>query len=207
MLLSSHLPGHKNHRYGEPSRFFDTIQLTLSHLLLSPQSAFAHTVSTSRSNYNLYRVYNYQAHSVTLFRRKRQEELSAPSTVRSDLFPNLRMSTLEPPKIEYWLDTRTLLHIRNFWHRHLIDDSEPSGEHTYAAMARGLATLGRTPSEWKQPLQSDVSICAKWYGHYSALYPWPTSKKQLEERQSVAEDWYNVDPMVRIRCCVVIETF
>ncbi|OAP55166.1 hypothetical protein AYL99_10866 [Fonsecaea erecta] len=101
------------------------------------------------------------------------------------------------------LDTYTLLHVRNFWHRHLIEtvggaSSTDIAENTYAKMAKELMRHGITPKHWDRPLTEDslLHIPTEWYGHYSTLAGnWPKKRQVLEEAQSLAEDWQEVDPL------------
>lgn len=199
------------HRYGQPHPVFDALQLVLSHLLLSPESKMAHVIDSSRENYDLAVVYNWNKPFSTLFRRlSEREEDSAPVQLRRRaMFPNLqsRKSIRRPraPQAKYELDTHALLHIRNFWHRHLIDDSarlagfkQPGlpGENTYAKMARDLRSAGITAKMWDHPLRDELpQMATEWYGHWSCVHPWPKKRRALEEMQSCAEDWKSIDPM------------
>ena len=112
---------------------------------------------------------------------------------------------MEPPKIlklTHALDTHTLLHIRNFWHRHLIEEPRGFGsadiiENTYGKMAKDLMRAGLLPKKWDKPLvNGDLDIATEWYGHYSTLAQWPKKRRELEEEQSLAGDWREVDPLV-----------
>lgn len=204
-------PSTRKCRFGQPHPLFDALQVCLSHSLLSPASKMTHAVDSSRGNYNLLQVYNWNQAFDTLYRRvlipKEQKKKPDPWMKRKK-FPKLRdrISTApEPPEFVFELDMHALLHIRNFWHRHFIDDTrgfaEPTsrwiGEDTYAKMAKTLCEMGLAPNKWDKPLNSlPSSIPCEWYGNYSCLHPWPKSIRDLEERQTCAEDWNSVDPLV-----------
>ncbi|KIV77781.1 hypothetical protein PV11_09561 [Exophiala sideris] len=169
-------------RYGDIHHLFTALQLVLSHLLLSPASDMAYKVPTSRQNYNVDMVYNWGFEFETLYRKFQGQ---------------------------FVLDTYELLHIRNFWHRHLIDyppgeakedfikRSSNTFEHTYAKMARELWAVGITAKPWDKFLEDGLpkEIPLVWYGHYSCARPWPKKSIDLAEMQSVAEDWTSVDPL------------
>ena len=258
---------------------FEVLQVTLSYLLLSPMSMMAYAVSAQRENYDIALVYCWNRQLVTLWQKKDSNDNtidsegdtimhdsdedgeveisdtdSSPAQKWSTLFPNLKRRKLKKDRNQYKMEMHTLLHIRNFWHRHLIDESRVLGgskwlrkdddrptylegtvtiESTYAGMAKGLAKLDqilqssnarnapkasllvdfdqrtnratatrRVPGPWTQgPLSDDVAnqprLQRKWWGHYSCMYPWPKKLEQLEERQSCAETWSEIDPMVR----------
>jgi len=209
-FLSSPLFAQLRLKYGKPHPLFDTLQVLFSHLLLNHQSRMAHHISSSRDNYDLVQVYNWNQPFTALYIRLPDEEQETPSPppFKSSLFPKLRSPSPKPPAVKYDLDMHTLLHIRNFWHRHLIDDTSGNflnqstmGENTYAAMAKGLVKLKHAPRKWNKPLLvADSDISQVWYGHYSCIHPWPKKREDLDERQSCAEDWASIDPMV---CCFV----
>ncbi|KAI1619382.1 hypothetical protein EDD37DRAFT_675883, partial [Exophiala viscosa] len=168
--------------YGDIHHLFQALQLVFSHLLLSPASAMAYKVPTSRQKYSLVQVYNWNQPVETLYRR----------------FAG-----------QFVLDTWELLHIRNFWHRHLIDyppgevkvdatrQSDHIFEYTYAKMAKKLWAVGITAKPWDKFLEDGLpkEISLVWYGHYSCLHKWPVNERELGEMQSDAEDWDSVDPM------------
>lgn len=166
----------------------------------------SHTVNCARVNYDLAMVYNWNAPFSTLYRRLPDEEPHPESVQRPQYnkFPNLK-SAKSPAKVskdKYELNTHALLHIRNFWHRHLMDDGQGFGsnmmrENTYARMASDLMRCGITPQKWDRPLEEgSLQIATEWFGNYSCLHPWPKKRQDLEEMQSCAEDWSSVDPMV-----------
>jgi len=179
-------------KYGRPHMLFDTLQITLSHLVLSQRSAVLLNLSPSRENYDLARVYSYNRPLVMLLERLSEER---EESFKSKKFPNLKLSTSPPARSQYKLDMHSLLHVRNFWQRHFAEDVQGIGENTYASMVRSLTTLGKTPQKWDRALQDCIPANTKWYGHYSCLHPWPKSRQDLEERQSCAEDWKHIDPM------------
>lgn len=173
-------------KYGQAHPFFDTLQLTCSHLLLSPASQFSSAIRTSRSNYDLAVVYNWNRPLQLLY-----HQLDAQSRMS-----NTKSST-------HKLETYEILHIRNFWSRQLTESTgkprilDP-GENTYAKMAKGLKRLGIVPGPWEKPLSDEyLDIPTEFYGHYSTLGQWPKQISKLEEIQSTAEEWTDVDALVR----------
>ncbi len=194
-------------RYGQPHILFDVLQLVFSYLLLSPTSQMAHAVRSSRENYDLARVYNWRLPFATLYRRAPETDLDQP--VRSSTRSTRALQRILPqvPKPEFELDSHALVHIRNFWHRHLVENHHSShgfnqtsttAENTYARMASNLAEIGSTPKKWDKPLSDEglLDVAEEWHGHYSCLHPWPKKRQQLEEMQTCAEDWRVVDPLV-----------
>ncbi|KAH0842621.1 hypothetical protein FOPE_07213 [Fonsecaea pedrosoi] len=198
-------------RYGQAHSLFDSIQVVLSHLLLSPASHMASTVRSSRTNYDLAIVYNWGSPLTLLYPREKgkgrdkgeENEDSVRNRTRNKRRSGRLHRLRQLGRPTYKLDTRSLLHIRNFWHRHLIQTAKGSGardvltENTYAKMARELMRQGITPKPWDRPLADDslLQIPTEWYGHYSTLANWPRKRLELEEVQSLAEDWHEVDPM------------
>ena len=202
VFLSSPFYNDGYKQYGESNLLFDALQLTFSYLLLSPTAPMAHKIHNGRDKYDMVKVYNWNKDFRTLY-------ASADAT-------NLDASPGEPDigeavsaQKEYTLDLNTLLHIRNFWHRHLLDETRSLlsstifGERTYSIMAKALADLGHSPRAWKTPLPAwhntmEDARVGNWYGHYSCLHrPWPKTRRDLEDRQSCAEDWDKIDAMVR----------
>lgn len=172
-------------KYGQAHPLFDALQLTCSYLLLSPASQFFRVIRTSRSNYDLAIVYNWNRPLQLLYHHL-------------DAQPE-KSNTTSSHKLE----TYELLHIRNFWSRQFVEFSgkpralDP-GENTYSKMAKGLMRLGIAPGPWEQPLSDDFSdIPTNFYGHYSTLGQWPKQISKLEEIQSTAEEWTDVDALVR----------
>ena len=195
----------RGQRYGQPHSLFDALQLVFSYLLLSPKSKIAHMVKSSRANYDMAMVYAWHKPFMTLYREYIDQTSSAQVTPpepakRHSMKRKSKLKKTVQPKFE--LDTHSLLHIRNFWHRHLIE--KPRGfafadiaENTYGRMAQELACAGLAPKEFEKPLENDdLQIATEWYGHYSTLAQWPKKKQELEEVQSLAADWNRVDPMV-----------
>ncbi|KPI45843.1 uncharacterized protein AB675_428 [Cyphellophora attinorum] len=189
--------------FGDPHRVFDALQLTFSYLLLSPAYKMAKVTTFYRDDYDISRVYNWNASFGTLYARLPDEPAAKPSK----LFPNLPV-----PKAtrKYRLDTHTLLHIRNFWHRHMITDmmAQPLRgdieENTYSHAVQKLADLDHIPKAWAKSLlpapaatyralsgtkshidtsrQPEPTLIAremppkrKWCGFYSTMRPWPNS--------------------------------
>lgn len=183
-------------KYGRPHMLFDTLQVTVSHLVLSQRSPVLLSLPSSRDNYDLARVYNYNKPLVMLLERLKDEPEDSRALRKSKRSAKLDSPHPEPGKTRYKVDMHALLNIRNFWQRHFADDVQGIGENTYASMARSLVALGKTPQKWDRPLQEQVPLHTKWYGHYSCLHPWPKSRQDLEERQSCAEDWKHIDPVI-----------
>lgn len=191
------LYGGEKRKYGQPNFLFDTLQVVLSHLVLSPQSSVLAKIPSSRDSYDLTKVYNYNKPFATILEVVEEETEETQQSFRSARFPNLKSPSpsLPPREPQYRLDMHTLLHIRNFWQRHFTEDGRGIGENTYSTMIRSLLASGTTPREWSQPLQEFSPFDKNWYGHYSCTHPWPKNRQDLEERQSCAEDWKSVDPM------------
>jgi len=202
-FLNSPLYAHASHLpHGIPHPLFDGLQVCLSHLLLSLASPMAHAVSSDRGNYDLQRVYNWNQPFATLYMRLPNEE--PEPEFRSPLFPNLP-SPSPGVKCQYNLNMHTLLHIRNFWHHHFVDEptsaySIAPREGTYADMAKTLASHGITAKNWDGPIQQPEvgGFQGKWTGHYSCLHLWPKKREELEEEQSFAVNWATVDPLVSL---------
>jgi hypothetical protein len=202
--------GNSREPYGEPHALFDALQVTLSHLLLSPKSQYAHAIQSSRNNYDIVIVYNwgidyawgtevellYRTFPVSVDSRR----LSSRPRRTPRMIPQKQIAACR-----WELDVNALLHIRNFWHRHLIEaaaggfGSNDIVEDTYVRMANKMASLGLTPKNWDRELRKDdLNFSGIWHGHYSTLAQWPKRKSDLEELQSLAEDWKHVDPLVRV---------
>ncbi|KEF63169.1 uncharacterized protein A1O9_01145, partial [Exophiala aquamarina CBS 119918] len=194
-------------KFGQPQPLFDALQVCLSHLLLSPASEMANQVDSSRADYNLVRVYHWNEAFSTLYRRVQRKSKKSKKAHKCQKPPQLkdrRSAAPEPPEFKLEVDMHTLLHIRNFWHRHLIDSTKAlaksncrwTGEDTYSKMANKLLQVGITPKKWDKPLRSEPSpVATEWHGHYSCIHPWPKNVRDLEERQTCAEDWSFVDPL------------
>ena len=182
--------------YGRSHKLFDTLQVVFSYLVLN-RSAMAFQVGRDKSDYDLEKVYNYdQSHALLYTHLPEPEREPRPSP--HPMFPNLRRES-PPPEIKLELDMHTLLHIRNFWHRHLTESKAMGGEETYSAMSANLAKAGVTPKAWTKPLQEPSKLATRWFGHYSCIYPWPKTSKALREKESEAEVWDVVDPLVSSR--------
>lgn len=54
----------------------------------------------------------------------------------------------------------TLLHIRNFWQRHLLSTREQSFATSYEE------DVQRKPREWLRPLEDPIPVMGYWYGYY-----------------------------------------
>lgn len=200
-FLSAPFFNYGSEKYGTVDPLFDTLQLTLSHLVLSPSSSFAATIDNNRDRYDIKRIYNWTQKFSPLYRL-------VPAPVVLPLERG-RKNRGRSPKFEelYNLDMHTFLHIRNFWHHHLLRNKSTVleqldyGEYLYRAMMKRVAQSGHSPLAWSAALQ-DRPIASEslgrytWYGTYCCIHPWPKKEKDLEERQSCAEKWEKVDPMV-----------
>ena len=183
-LLSSPFHGHETSTFGQQNTLFDALQLLFSHLVLDPISPMALSTSSSRADYDLQRVYNWNRPFETLYQRLSTAIRPQPRIL---LFPKLSPE----PEATMFLDLHTLLHIRNFWRRQLTAEQEG----TYAQMATKLSRVGHGPKRWDQPLDWPLKVSRIWFGHYSCLHPWAKSRWDLEERQTCAEDWEGVDAL------------
>lgn len=160
--------------YGHSHKLFDTLQVTFAYLVLN-RSAMAFQVGRDKLDYDLEKVYNYDQSHALLYTRLPELERE-PMRPPNPLFPNLQREA-PSPKIKFDLNMNTLLHIRNFWHRHLTESKTMGGEETYSAMAASLMKLGITPKGWSKPLHESSKLATRWYGHYSCVYPVRTPKR------------------------------
>lgn len=186
------------HPYGRNpyNKLFDTLQVVFSYLVLN-RNAMAFRVGSDKTDYDLAKVYNWDRPFALLYERLPDKgPTTPPPPPPSSLFPNLRRNT--PPKMRFKLDMNTLLHLRNFWHRHLTEARAMGGEETFVNTAAELAEVDIVPRAWTRPLQEPSKLQTKWYGHYSCIYPWPRFRRQLEDKESEAEVWDTVDPLVSL---------
>jgi hypothetical protein len=175
------------------NKLFDTLQVVFSYLVLN-RSAMAFQVGSDKSDYDITKVYNWDKPFALLYERlpdKEPEKTPPPSS----LFPNLQPA-VRPPTPIFKVDMNSLLNIRNFWHRHLTEARFMGGEETFVNAAAELADLGIVPRGWNGPLQEPSQLQTKWYGLYSCVYPWPKYRKYLQDKESEAEVWDSVDPLV-----------
>lgn len=174
------------HPYGRlpNNKLFDVLQVAFSYLVLN-RSPMAFQVGCDKTDYDLARVYNWNQPLSLLFRYVPED-------------PSNPLEWSVTYDLHFTLDINTLVHIRNFWHRHLTEAKAIGGEETFANMAAGLAKMGISPKPWTQPLQQPSKLQKRWYGHYSCIYPWPKSRRQLDEKESEAEVWDTVDPLVGV---------
>ncbi len=200
LFLKSSFFADNQDQYGKPNDLFDALQLIFSHLVLNPISAFAISIATSREDYDIAKIYLWNKPFETIFRRdhKTEAEQSARASRNPSLshFPKLRSPESEP---EMLLDLHTLLHLRNFWRRHLTEsDNNGNGENTYWNMTQGLVKLGKIPKRWARALNEPLVLETNWVGHYSCIYNWPKKAEVLKEVQSCAQDWNNtsIDSLV-----------
>jgi hypothetical protein len=181
--------------YGESNELFDALQVVLSHLVLNPLSPFALQIPTSRGDYDIAKVYLWNQPFETIYSRTPEPEQPTraspvPSVV---LFPKLKSRSPEPQR-EMHLDLHSVLHIRNFWRRHLVAKEDA----TYYNMVEKLVRMRRAPQKWDCALQEPLMLRTNWVGHYSCLHKWPKKMEDFEDKQSCAEDWpdHGIDPLV-----------
>lgn len=166
-------------KYGQPHDYFDALQLCLSHLMLAPQSYTA-IKSSSRDNFDAQRVYKFDQKFETLYHsRNRQLQEHKP---------------IDNPVL--CLNLHDLLHIRNFWNRHLTSFDE----NTYVQMIQKLHRDGRGPQRWTsalKPFSNEVTLPSTWIGHYSCMHPYPKKMSDIQDGiQTCAEDWGSIKPLV-----------
>jgi hypothetical protein len=119
-----------------------------------------------------------------------------------------------------------LLHIRNFWQRHLTNPDED----TYYKAFQKLAG-GQRPKAWDRPLSEGGGLKSSWLGFYckrepnplmawhikmlfstdrfanindkkACIHPYPKALKYLETRQTCADldgHWTETNPLVRFQ--------
>ncbi|OOF97676.1 hypothetical protein ASPCADRAFT_513362 [Aspergillus carbonarius ITEM 5010] len=78
------------------------------------------------------------------------------------------------------LDLEKILHIRNFWLRHLLNP----GEATFCASYSSLPSSYK-PTPWGKV--APVEASAPWLGYDSCIHPYPVSLGKLENRQTCAD--------------------
>ena len=202
--------------YGDPHPLFDALQVTLSYLLLSPAYKMAQISFFQRNDYDLARVYNWNAAFGTIYARLPDRRVVVQEA--SAMFPN--MAYKENLVKRFHLDMRTLLHVRNFWHRHMVRDVQARFSNTrtdveedsYWRVVEKLSELGHVPKPWTKSLllavvsrknfRSDGPPPARWVGFYSTIRPWPSAGtvkaglQRLSEVQTNATDWEKNDPLV-----------
>ena len=182
-FLSSPFFAHESSAYGESNGLFDALQIVLSHLVLTPRSPVCVGIAPLGENYDIELIYLWNKPLETIFRPL---PLADTTSVRA-------VSLTSNAERKFSLDLHCLLHIRNFWHRHL-SEQEPT---SYANMASALGRLKRMPKKWTKPLQEPLEMGENWVGHYTCIHPWPKTRVDLEERQTCAEDWGGiVNPLV-----------
>ncbi|RAL05699.1 MFS myo-inositol transporter [Aspergillus ibericus CBS 121593] len=78
------------------------------------------------------------------------------------------------------LNLEKILHIRNFWIRHLLNPAEA----TFCASYSSLPFYHR-PRPWGEAAPLEAS--SPWLGYYSCIHPYPGLLKDLENRQTCAD--------------------
>ena len=223
------------------TELFSALQVTLSYLVLNPSLIISPWIRSDRDRYILAQVYCWNQPLVTLWRKRKTDcdgdtlmtdeaqNLADEATQVVDQtnrpfarFPNLkrpqpRVEVIKVDRTAYELDMHSLLHIRNFWQRHLIRDSvheDNAREHTYTDMmqsivqaqsicgkSRDMDKIRMLPSQWDEQLEdrsiySGHGIKSQWLGHYTCVHPWPKNEAGLKEAQTCAEKWTEADPLV-----------
>jgi hypothetical protein len=193
-LLASPFFSHRRQSLGNPHTLFDALQVLFSFLLFSQEYQIAKVVSFARTDYNIAVVYNWNQNFQTLFERV----VPGPQPVVAGL----------DPLAKYRLDLNALLHIRNFWHRHMVFDRidtkymNETPEDTFYRTVDKLNELAHVPRAWNSPLQDyqgnlDAIVRGKWVGLYSTVRQWPDKKRDLNEIQTDAAEWSeSVEPLV-----------
>ncbi|OJD13084.1 hypothetical protein AJ78_06422 [Emergomyces pasteurianus Ep9510] len=96
-------------------------------------------------------------------------------------------STTPVPRItasddEEEIDLHQLLHIRNFWKRHLTNPDEDTFYRSY----RNIPEIMR-PKTWEEGFGNENSLENRWLGYYSCIHPLPITSTDLQERQTCAD--------------------
>ncbi|GAA82540.1 hypothetical protein ASPFODRAFT_185553 [Aspergillus luchuensis CBS 106.47] len=91
-----------------------------------------------------------------------------------------RAENSRPIVLENKLDLQKLLHIRNFWLRHLLCPTEATFHASYINLAPRYK-----PRSWGELAPSDDEL--PWMGYASCVHPYPRSLKILEDRQTCAD--------------------
>ncbi|GIK03759.1 hypothetical protein Aspvir_007833 [Aspergillus viridinutans] len=89
------------------------------------------------------------------------------------------------------LDLEKILHIRNFWLRHLLNPNEATFYSSYTSLCQ-------RPKATRPLADSKSCVSTHWLGYYSCIHPYPDSLSRLEHRQTCADletHWPQVDPM------------
>ncbi|KAB8199699.1 hypothetical protein BDV34DRAFT_231004 [Aspergillus parasiticus] len=93
------------------------------------------------------------------------------------------------------LELPTILHIRNFWVRHLLSPNEATYCTSYAKLP-----VDQRPKVWST-IKENVELGTNWVGYWSCVHPYPETVTELENRQSCADlntHWIqgDTDPLV-----------
>ncbi|EQL31904.1 hypothetical protein BDFG_05804 [Blastomyces dermatitidis ATCC 26199] len=136
-----------------PSRPYLAIQLAATYLVLD----INHSFRSLRTDYDLNIVYRCDS--------------STPD------IPIINASNDEEN-----IDLYQLLHIRNFWKRHLRNRDENTFHKSYHNMPKIMR-----PKAWEEGLGNKGSLGTCWLGYYSCIHPLPISSTDLQERQTCAD--------------------
>ncbi|KAE8321864.1 hypothetical protein BDV39DRAFT_210312 [Aspergillus sergii] len=156
-------------------RIREALQLSAPDILNRPLSGYGNTkpdpldpkmsVRCLRTDYDIANVYSYQT------------EITRPL---------IDIKKLELP---------TILHIRNFWVRHLLSPNEATYCTSYAKLP-----VDQRPKVWST-IKETVELGTNWVGYWSCVHPYPETVTELENRQSCADlntHWIqgDTDPLV-----------
>lgn len=192
-LLGSVFYSNRKHREPKHNPLFDSLQLVFSHMLLFSNGH----VASSREYYDIESVYNWRKPFSTLYSRQQ------PGANEDHHQGEEYEENLSDSGPQFQVDRHALLHIRNFWHRHLGDSTSRrrtgfDDEKTYAKMVMWLKRdRVPLPAAWTRALTEPLNFATRWVGHYSCIHPYPRRPSELEENQTCAAKWTGVDPLVR----------
>ncbi|KAJ5179675.1 hypothetical protein N7492_002885 [Penicillium capsulatum] len=92
------------------------------------------------------------------------------------------------------LDLSSLLHMRNFWQRHILDAHEGTFYFSFAQLRRDLKPILNSHPE----IEDLRGFQTTWMGYYSCIHPLPRTSEQLQNRQTCADldsHWDQVEIM------------
>ncbi|KAJ9198493.1 hypothetical protein DTO021D3_5164 [Paecilomyces variotii] len=91
------------------------------------------------------------------------------------------------------LDLRKLLHIRNFWQRHLVNPDEGTFHKSFASLCEE-----KRPQPWTECIHHNITLGSSWLGYYSCIHPRPPDLNSLQDRQTCADldtHWTDILPL------------